>query len=179
MKKLPNGVTSMEHKKQQMLLSTAQQSFDDLLALIEGIPTRKRNLSIETNERDKNFRDVLMHLYEWHAMLERWYREGMDGDTPHMPAPGYKWRNLDQLNLQIWQHYQDVTLPTAIKKVKLSHQRIMHLIEAHNDEEIFTKKYYKWTKTSNLYSYFAANTTAHYHWAIKKGKTIAEQIQSY
>ena len=92
-------------------------------------------------------------------MLERWYREGMDGDTPEMPAPGYKWRNLDKLNMQIWQQYQDVKISTAIKRITLSHQRIMRLIEAHHDEEIFTKKYYKWTKTSNLYSYFAANTT--------------------
>ena len=166
----------MEHTKQQMLLINAQISFDELLARIESIPARKRNLSIETNERDKNFRDILMHLYEWHAMLERWYREGMDGDTPEMPAPGFKWRNLDKLNMQIWQQYQDVKLSTAIKRVTLSHQRIMRLIEAHHDEEIFTKKYYKWTKTSNLYSYFAANTTDHYHWAIKKCEVIADGI---
>ncbi|MFJ5771954.1 ClbS/DfsB family four-helix bundle protein [Psychrobacillus sp. NPDC093180] len=77
----------------------------------------------------------------------------MDGDTPEMPAPGYKWRNIDELNLLIWRNYQDVKLSTAIKRVRLSHQRIMLLMEGHNDEEIFTKKYYKWTKTSNLYSY--------------------------
>ncbi|GGA45420.1 hypothetical protein GCM10011384_38980 [Psychrobacillus lasiicapitis] len=80
----------MEHIKQQTLLSNAQKSFDELLALIESIPLRNRKLSIETTERDKNFRDILMHLYEWHAMLERWYREGRDGDSPEMPAPGYK-----------------------------------------------------------------------------------------
>ncbi|WP_245837404.1 ClbS/DfsB family four-helix bundle protein [Virgibacillus phasianinus] len=35
-----------------------------------------------------------------------------------------------------------------------------------------TKKYYKWTKTSNLYSYFAANTSKHYIWAIKNVKIL-------
>lgn len=58
----------------QELLKQAQQSFDELISIINKIPTRKRNFTVETNERDKNFRDVLMHLYEWHAMLERWYR---------------------------------------------------------------------------------------------------------
>ena len=100
----------MAQIKQKLLLLNAQKSFDELLACIERIPTRKRNGSIETTERDKNFRDVLMHLYEWHAMLERWYREGMDGDTPYMPAPGYSWRNITLLNMQIWENYQDVTL---------------------------------------------------------------------
>lgn len=82
-----------------------------------------------------------------------------------------------QLNMQIWQQYQDVKLVHAIKKLKLSHNRIIRLMEIHNDEEIFTKKYYKWTKTSNLYSYFAANTVDHYNWAIKKCEKIAEAIE--
>ena len=168
----------MDKTKQQILLTNAQKSFDELLAIIADVPARKRNKSVETADCDKNFRDVLMHLYEWHAMLERWYREGMDGDTPDMPVPGYKWRNLNQLNQLIWQQYPDVKLTQAIKKVTLSHYRIMRLIENHNDEEIFMKKYYKWTKTSNLYSYFAANTVDHYNWAIKKCEKIAELIKA-
>ena len=165
----------MENSK-QLLLEQCQESFDHLLQIIERLPPRKRALSIETIERDKNFRDILMHLYEWHAMLERWYVEGMSGDMPSIPAPGYKWRTLHQLNMAIWNNYQDISFSTALKKLKLSHQRIIHLIEAHTDEQILTKKYYRWTKTSNLYSYFAANTVDHYHWAIKKCLKIAEQI---
>ena len=167
----------MDKTKQQILLTNAQKSFDELLAIIANVPARKRSQSVETAERNKNFRDVLRHVYEWHAMLERWYREGMDGDTPDMPVPGYKWRNLSQLNQDIWQKYQDVKLAQAIKKVTLSHYRIMQLIENHHDEEIFTKKFYKWTKTSNLYSYFAANTVDHYNWAIKKCEKIADLIK--
>ncbi|MEK4630412.1 MAG: ClbS/DfsB family four-helix bundle protein [Solibacillus sp.] len=168
----------MENPHKQLLIENCQESFDRLLQLIEKIPPRKRLLSIETADRDKNFRDILMHLYEWHAMLERWYVEGMCGDIPSMPAPGYKWRTLHQLNMKIWDHYQDVTLSSAIKKLTLSHHRVIQLIEAHTDEQIFTKKYYKWTKTSNLYSYFAANTVHHYDWALNKCLKIAEEIKA-
>lgn len=163
--------------EKEILLENSVENFKVLLGIIESVPSRKRSLSIETEERDKNFRDVLMHLYEWHAMLERWYREGMDGDIPFMPAPGYKWKTLKLLNKQIWENYQDVTLNQAIKKLKLSHERIMALINRHTNEEIMTKKYYKWTKTSNLYSYFAANTSHHYIWAIKKCEAIAKAIE--
>jgi|SRR5699024_5534348 len=155
----------------------SEENFNLLLQMIESIPSRKRSMSIETEERDKSFRDVLMHLYEWHAMLERWYREGMDGDIPAIPAPGFKWRTLKQLNQQIWQNYQDITLNQAIKKLKLSHQRVMDLIRLHTNEEIMTIKYYKWTKSTNLYSYFAENTSKHYSWAIKKCETIAKSIK--
>ncbi|WJV18990.1 ClbS/DfsB family four-helix bundle protein [Rossellomorea marisflavi] len=84
-------------------------------------------------------RDVLMHLYEWHSMLERWYREGMDGDEPSMPAPGYKWRDIGALNQKIWDDYQEVPLNKAIKKVTKSHRWVMNLIDRHSTEEIMTK----------------------------------------
>ncbi|WP_307480651.1 ClbS/DfsB family four-helix bundle protein [Cytobacillus purgationiresistens] len=163
--------------EKEILLLNSDMNFKSLLEIIDSVPTRKRGTSIETQERDKNFRDVLMHLYEWHAMLERWYREGMDGDIPFMPAAGYKWNTINLLNKQIWEKYQDVTLNQAIKKLKLSHDRVMELIKLHTDEELITKKYYKWTKTSNLYTYFAANTSHHYIWAIKKCEVIAKIIK--
>ncbi|MCE4048860.1 MULTISPECIES: ClbS/DfsB family four-helix bundle protein [Bacillaceae] len=165
----------MKNEKEKLLIN-CDINLKTLLEIIESLPSRKRTQSIETQERDKNFRDVLMHLYEWQAMLERWHREGMDGDIPCMPAPGFKWSNLKELNMQIWANYQDVTLNQAIKKLKLSHGRVTNLIKLHTNEEIMTKKYYKWTKTTNLYSYFTANTASHYSWAIKKCEVIANSI---
>ncbi|MCU9614903.1 ClbS/DfsB family four-helix bundle protein [Caldibacillus lycopersici] len=164
------------NSEKERLLYDSEQNFQLLLNIIESVPSRKRTISIETEDRDKNFRDVMMHLYEWHAMLERWYREGMDGDTPIMPAAGYKWSTIKLLNKKIWESYQDITLTQALKKLTLSHARVMSIIQLHTDEEIMTKKYYKWTKTSNLYSYFAANTSKHYAWAIKKCEAIAKSI---
>lgn len=166
----------VEKNEKEILLENSDKTFKALLEIIESVPSRKRSISVETVERDKNFRDVIMHLYEWHAMLERWYREGMDGDLPFMPAPGYKWNTLKQLNMEIWENYQDITLNQALNKLKLSHERVMELIKNHTNEEIMTKKYYKWTKTSNLYIYFAANTSQHYTWAIKKCEAIAKLI---
>lgn len=167
----------MDDTKERLLLES-EQHFHSLMKLIESVPVRKRSLSIETDDRDKNFRDILMHLYEWHAMLERWYREGMAGDTPSMPAPGYKWRDIQPLNQQIWENYQDMKLNQAIMKCKLSHERIMNIIRTHTTEEIITKKHYKWTKTSNLYSYFAANTSKHYLWAMGKCEKIVYEINA-
>lgn len=167
-------MTTTNEKETLMLQS--EYNFNSLLEIIESVPVRKRKLSVETGERDKNFRDILMHLYEWHAMLERWYREGMDSDVPFIPALGYQWRNIDQLNIKMHEKYQGVTINQAIKKLTLSHKRVMRLIESHTNEEIMTKKYYKWTKTSNLYSYFSANTYNHYIWAIKKCEVITKLI---
>jgi len=163
--------------KKEILIHRSETTFLSLMDLITSIPPKKRKESIITNERDKNFRDVLMHLFEWHSMLERWYREGMDGDEPSIPAPGFKWRDIGSLNQKIWKDYQDIPLNKAIKKVTNSHRRVMNLINKHTTEEIMTKKQYKWTKTSHLYSYFAANTFQHYEWALVKCERIAGKLK--
>lgn len=116
-KKVVNIMIAKSEK--EILLLNSDKNLKSLLEIIESVPSRKRGISIETQDRDKNFRDVLMHLYEWHVMLERWYREGMDGDIPFMPAPGYKWGTIKLLNMQIWENYQDVTLNQAIKKIEV------------------------------------------------------------
>lgn len=69
-------------------------------------------------------------------------------------------------------------LNQAIIKGKLSHERIMNIIRSHTTEEVITKKHYKWTKTGNLYSYFAANTSKHYLWAMGKCEKIITELNT-
>jgi hypothetical protein len=44
----------------------------------------------------------------------------------------------------------------------------MALIEAHGDEELFTKKRYAWTGSTSLGAYLVSATSSHYDWATKK-----------
>ena len=43
----------MDKTNQQILLTNAQKSFDELLAIIVDVPARKRCQSIENRERNK------------------------------------------------------------------------------------------------------------------------------
>ena len=39
-------------------------------------------------QRDKNLRDVLVHLYEWHRLLLDWTEANMNGEEkPFLPEP--------------------------------------------------------------------------------------------
>ncbi len=51
-----------------------------------------------------------------------------------------------------------------------SHEKVMALAEKFSDDELFAKKHFDWTGTSNLGSYFISTTSSHYDWAIKKLK---------
>ncbi|EUJ28492.1 hypothetical protein MFLO_12131 [Listeria floridensis FSL S10-1187] len=152
----------------QDLLDLSGKNWDALTTLVESMPLEQQNGSFPFDDRDKNIRDVLIHLHEWHNMMETWYEVGMRGEKPAIPKAGYTFQTLPALNLEIWKAYQDVELPEAKERLRNSHKRIMELINSHSDEELFTKKYYKWTNSTSLGAYFISSTSSHYDWAIKK-----------
>ncbi|MDR1748074.1 MAG: ClbS/DfsB family four-helix bundle protein, partial [Spirochaetaceae bacterium] len=160
----------------EQLVGMSEQNLEKLFGFIDSIPEEFREAEYELNERDGTISDVICHLYEWHLMMERWYTEGMEGKKPVIPAEGYTWITLPDLNREIWKRYRGTPLKEAISMLKKSHKRIMKRIEQHSDEELFTKKYYPWTGTTSLGAYFISSTSSHYDWGLKTVKPIKKQI---
>lgn len=50
---------------------------------------------------------------------------------------------------------------------QISFEKVFPIIEKHTDEELFTKKKYKWTGSTSLGSYLISATSSHYDWALK------------
>lgn len=153
------------------LQETATTQFAKLWTLIDSMSEEEQNAAFVFEDRDKNLRDVLVHLYEWHQMVIRWHKVGtLEGGTPAVPGEGYTWRTLPGLNMEIWQRYQGVSLPEAKEMLMASHQAVMALIDSHTNDELFQRGVYKWTKTNALGAYFVSATGSHYDWAMKKLK---------
>lgn len=50
--------------------------------------------------RDKNVRDVLVHLYEWHQLLLNWVNANCKGEVkPFLPEP-YNWKTYPTMNVE-------------------------------------------------------------------------------
>jgi len=153
------------------LISAANTQFGKLWALVEEMSEEKQNASFMFEDRDKNVRDVLGHLYEWHKMVEEWHRVGtIEGGIPAVPGVGYTWKTLPALNLVLWERLQSMTLEEAKRCLRESHARILSLIESHSNDELFANGVYKWTKSTTLGAYFVSCTASHYDWAMKKLK---------
>lgn len=154
-----------------MLIEAANAQFEKLWKQIDSMSEAQQNAQFSFEDRDKNLRDVLIHLYEWHMMMQRWYQIGtIEGGMPEVPGKGYTWRTLPGLNQEIWAQYQDVSLEDAKRMLRESHDTILRLIESHTNDELFEKNVYKWTKSTTLGAYFVSNTSSHYDWAMKKIK---------
>ena len=162
------------------LLNAAANDYEKMNTLIASLTERELNTPFDFSadekkteahwKRDKNLRDILVHLYEWHQLLLDWVHSNQNGEpAPFIPRP-YNWKTYGQLNIAFWKKHQNTSLETAVEMLDKSHRDVMELAETFTDEELFTKKLYKWTGTSNLGSYFISATTSHYNWAIKKLK---------
>ena len=117
---------------------------------------------------DWSVKDVLGHLYEWQHMVLTWYHAGKCGETPKTPHENYNWGEIPALNQHIYEKYQNTPLNDIQQKFNNSHEETMRIIERMTDEELFTPKFYAWTKTTTLGSYFTSATSSHYDWAYKE-----------
>ncbi|MBL8891752.1 MAG: ClbS/DfsB family four-helix bundle protein [Planctomycetaceae bacterium] len=149
------------------LLTASNEAFQTLEALLAALTESQLAAEFPFPHRDRNVRDVLAHLYEWQQMFFAWYKVGMSGNQPLMPAPGFTWRETPELNQQIWQQYQSLALAEIRAKLKRSHNKLQKLIQTHSNEELFTKRRYSWTGTTSLGAYITSAGWSHYHWALK------------
>ena len=186
------------------LLQFAQANYGTLMKLIDGMSEVQRSTPFDFSDdaakkeahwaRDKNVRDVLVHLYEWHQLMIQFIENNAGAaaaDANVGPAgteacaaksaiaflpPEYSWKTYGAMNLKFWEKHQNTSLEAAKAMLAESHKKVMELAEKYTNEELFTKKYFPWTGTTDLGSYFVSSTSSHYDWAIKKIKAHCKKV---
>lgn len=149
------------------LLSQAETNYQKLTKLIESLPIDKQLGTFPFEGRDRQIRDVLAHLYEWHQLFLHWVEKNQAGTlTAFLPEP-YNWKTYPDMNQEFWQKHQETSLEEIKELLANSHQACLATIEIFSNEELFTKKYFNWTGTTSLGSYGVSATSSHYDWALK------------
>ena len=149
------------------LLELSQKNYKALIDLVNSYSTAEAKKEFPPGTLNRNLRDILSHLHHWHLLMLDWYKVGMKGEKPIMPAEGYTWKTLPDLNKKIWKDTQDLDLKSAKKILDKSFKKVQAIISNHSDIELFEKKRYKWTGSTSLGAYLIQNSSSHYNWAIK------------
>ena len=149
------------------LQQLSASNFKKLMDQVDGMSLDDRNAVFPERYLNRNVKDVLAHLHEWHNMMMLWYDQGMKGVKPDMPKKGYTWKETSALNHEIWNQFKDNSYADILRKLKISHQKVTKVIDSHSNEELFTKKNYKWTGSTSLGAYLISSTSSHYDWAYK------------
>ncbi len=170
------------------LLKAANEQFEKMWKLIDSMTDSEQNMPFNFGDnaarkeahwvRDKNLRDVLSHLYEWHQLLLNWVAANQNGEEkPFLPAP-YNWKTYGEMNIGFWKKHQNTPYDASKKKLKESHAQAMALIESFSNDELFTKGSFSWTGATTLGSYCVSATASHYDWAMKKIKLHINTIKA-
>lgn len=171
----------------QQLISAATDNYDKLMAFIASMNDEELNTPFDFSadekkteahwKRDKNLRDVIMHLVRWQGLLLTWVTNNMNGITVQFLLPGYTWKTYGDMNLLFWEECQGITTDDAMNRLKENHKQVLDLAGRFTDNELFEKAHYNWTGTTSLGSYFISTTSAHYDWALKKLKAHRKNMK--
>ena len=162
------------------LMIVAKESYEKLNLLISKMTSEELNTPFDFSKdkkkkeahwrRDKNLRDILIHLYEWHKLILNWVCSNQKGEAKSFIPEPYNWRTYGDMNVEFWKKHQNTSLEEATNALQKSHKDVLKLAENFINEELFSKKVYKRVGGSTLGSYFVSATSSHYDWAIKKIK---------
>lgn len=159
------------------LIQTGSDTYNKMMELLNSIPLEKVTLPFTFDvekekqahwKRDKNVRDVLIHLYEWHELVLDWVHSNQTGTSKQFLKEGYNWKTYGDMNVEFWEKHQDTTYERALSLLSESHEKVMNLANHFSNNELFSKGEFPWVGGSTLGSYFVSVTSSHYEWAIKK-----------
>ena len=171
------------------LMKSAAENYAKLTEMIEKMTENQMNTPFDFSGdaskkeahwgRDINVRDVLIHLYEWHLLMIQFMDNNAPGKNPKpVPflPPEYNWKTYGDMNRMFWDSHRETSYEDARAMLEGSHRECMELAESLSDEELFTRGYFDWTGNNALGSYFTANMSSHYDWALKKIKAHIKKV---
>lgn len=133
-----------------------RRKLEDLLA---EIPDEEKLVEVTDGMSVKDF---IAHRTEWGRMMIRWYAETRAGEAPAVPTAEYKWNQLKELNADIHEWFADTPLDEVEAQFAEVHNELYRIIGDMSEEELFTKKHYSFTGTSDLVTYLNSATASHY-----------------
>lgn len=168
-------------KTKDELRHDAAENYRQLMEFIDGMTERERSTEFDFSDdltkkeqhwgRDRNLRDIYVHLYEWQLLMLDFLKNNLEEGlkASFLPEP-YTWKTYGEMNWELWKKHQHTTEEEARRLFEKSHAEVMEAIEDFSDAELFEKRHYDWTGTTNLGSYFISVMPSHYDWALKKLK---------
>lgn len=160
------------------LLNVSNENFKKLWQVVDSMPDKASDTVFDFSndlkkkeahwQRDKNLRDVLVHLYEWHQLLLNWSNSNLAGNKSNFLPDPYNWKTYGEMNFEFWKKHQNTDVEYAKKQILASHESVLALIQSLSNEALFTKQFFDWTGTTSLGSYCISAMPSHYDWAIKK-----------
>jgi hypothetical protein len=143
-----------------------QQEHEALEKFLESLTPDQLTHVSKTTKR--SIKDVLAHLLAWEQMCLGWYKAGLRGTVPPLPAAGYNWAQIPALNQVIFERYHDRPLAEVLKQYRASYRQMLKTVQSIDETDLFTPGRFAWTGKNAAAAYFIGATSSHYLWARKE-----------
>lgn len=167
----------MRYSSKDHLLTDIRKEHTRLVQLLEGFSPDQRQAPGVWGD-GWTLTDLLAHLAEWQRMFLRWYRDGLAGREPDMPAPGFKWNETPSLNREIRAKHEGRAWEDVQREFDQTHNEVVALVEGLTEAQLLEPGHFQWTGKKPLATYLGPNTASHYRFAIKVLKRWRRQLEA-
>lgn len=131
------------------LLNAIKTNFDKLIVELRGVPLSVVDeCSLEGHAKNTRMSvaNLLAYLVGWNELVLKWLDRDAAGEPIDFPDTGFKWNELGRLAQRFYRDYAGVPYPRLIERLAAAQARIVSLIEARSNEDLYGRSWYEnWT----------------------------------
>ena len=104
-----------------------------------------------------SYKDLLAHFGYWEGRAAHIFNNLLEGIDPPKDD-----RLLDEINQEVYERGQMLTVPEVRQGEAVSYQRLLGLVERASEADLFDPKRFQWTGGSPFADWIAGNSFEHY-----------------
>ena len=137
-------------KNKEELLLAINESYKKLSLELDSIPAElasNKNLEGHAKGTKMSISNLVSYLIGWGELVLKWNEKIEKSEEVDFPETGYKWNELGVLAQKFYSDYEEYDYKTLLKKLDLTVNKILDLIEETNPIDLYEKPWYnKWTQ---------------------------------
>jgi hypothetical protein len=139
---------AIPQNKEELIAAIVDQ-YKRLTAEVATIPialTEAKELEGHAKNTMMSINNLLAYLIGWGELVLKWNDKKTKSHHVDFPETGYKWNELGQLAQKFYADYAKDDFKTLRKKLDVTTQTILQLIESKTNAELYEVAWYdKWT----------------------------------
>lgn len=141
------------------LTDLVRASYEKLRAELDEAGPRAGSLPCV---EDWSVKDLLAVRAWWPEQVIEWIEAGRRGESPVVPAPGYRWNETPRLNAAIVRRARHESYRSLRSRLERGYERVMATMDSLDDDELLGVGVFGWAGKYPISRWISINTARQY-----------------